>query len=414
VASESERPLSPSLVLLMAIGCGAAVANIYYAQPLLSTIAHEFAVSDGTAGLLVTASQVGYAAGLVLLVPLGDLHERRRLITRILLITALALAATAAAPTFGLLAAALLVVGVTSVVAQILVPLASTLAPERERGRVVGKVMSGLLVGILVARTASGIIAELGGWRLVFGLSAALMVALSLVLRRRLPEVRPPSTLSYPGVLRSVGRLVAEHPTLRVRMLYGAFGMAQFSVLWTTIAFLLAGSPYHYGDATIGLFGLVGLGGALAAQAAGRIADRGHHHLSTGLCFTTMLISWGFIATGKTSLAALIFGIAALDLGIQGAQITNQTVIYGLAPEARSRLTTAYMTTLFACAAASSALASAIYEAGGWSAVSILGAGLAGAGLLVWGMEQWWLRRRRAGAPIDGRAPGSVDPSPGA
>jgi predicted MFS family arabinose efflux permease len=404
VNSKSERPLSPSLVLLMAIGCGAAVANIYYAQPLLSTIAHEFAISDGTAGLLVTASQVGYAAGLVLLVPLGDLHERRRLITRILLVTAVALGATAAAPTFGLLAGALLVVGVTSVVAQILVPLASTLAPEQERGRVVGKVMSGLLVGILVARTASGIIAELGGGRLVFGLSAALMVALSLVLRRRLPEVRPPSTLSYPGVLRSVGRLVAEHPTLRVRMLYGAFGMAQFSVLWTTIAFLLAGPPYHYGTATIGLFGLVGLAGALAAQAAGRMADRGRHHLSTGLCFATMLISWGFIAAGKTSLAALIFGIAALDLGIQGAQITNQTVIYALAPEARSRLTTAYMTTLFACAAASSALASAIYEAGGWSAVSVLGAGLAGAGVLVWGVEQWGLRRRRIAA-----APRSVE-----
>jgi predicted MFS family arabinose efflux permease len=221
------------------------------------------------------------------------------------------------------------------------------------------------------------------------------MVALSLVLRRRLPEVRPPSTLSYPSVLRSVGRLVAEHPTLRVRMLYGAFGMAQFSVLWTTIAFMLAGSPYHYGTATIGLFGLVGLAGALAAQAAGRMADRGRHHLSTGLCFGLMLISWGLIAAGKTSLAALILGIAVLDLGIQGAQITNQSVIYALAPEARSRLTTAFMTTVFASAAVSSALASTIYDAGGWSAVSILGAGLAAAGVLVWLVEQWWLRRRR-------------------
>jgi predicted MFS family arabinose efflux permease len=395
VTSESERPLSPSLVLLMAIGCGAAVANIYYAQPLLSTIAHEFSISDGTAGLLVTASQVGYAAGLVLLVPLGDLFERRRLITRILLITALALAATASAPSFGLLAAALLVVGVTSVVAQILVPLASTLAAERERGRVVGKVMSGLLVGILVARTASGIIAELGGWRLVFGLSAALMVALSLVLRRRLPEVRPPSTLSYPSVLRSVGRLVAEHPTLRVRMLYGAFGMAQFSVLWTTIAFLLSGSPYHYGDATIGLFGLVGLAGALAAQAAGRLADRGRHHRATGSFFAIMLVSWALIAAGSTSLGALILGIAVLDLGIQGAQITNQSVIYRLVPSARSRLTTAYMTAVFASAAISSALASALYDADGWSAVTALGGALAGLGVLVWLFDQTLLRRRR-------------------
>jgi predicted MFS family arabinose efflux permease len=405
VKRKPERPLPSSLVLLMAIGCGAAVANIYYAQPLLSEIAREFAISDGTAGLLVTASQVGYATGLVLLVPLGDLHERRRLITRILLVTALALLATAAAPSFGLLAGALLVVGVTSVVAQILVPLSSTLAAERERGRVVGKVMSGLLVGILVARTASGIIAELGGWRLVFGLSAALMLALSAVLRRSLPEVRPgTTTLSYPGALRSVGRLVAEHPSLRMRMVYGALGMGQFSVLWTTIAFLLAGSPYHYGTATIGLFGLVGLAGALAAQAAGRMADRGHHHLSTGLFFTTMLLSWALIAAGKTSLAALILGIAALDLGIQGAQITNQSVIYALAPEARSRLTTAFMTTVFASAAVSSALASAIYDSGGWDAVSVLGAELAGVGVLVWGVEQSVRRRRRR----RGRAAGEI------
>ena len=394
MSGEPERPLSPRLVLLMAIACGAAVANIYYAQPLLSTIAHEFSVSDGTAGLLVTASQVGYAIGLVLLVPLGDLLERRRLVTRILVVTALALGATAAAPSFTLLAGGLAVVGVTSVVAQILVPMASTLAAEPEKGRVVGKVMSGLLVGILVARTASGLIAEFGGWRLVFGLSAVLMLVLSAVLRARLPEVRPTTTLSYPGLLHSVGRLIVEQPTLRVRMLYGALGMGQFSVLWTTVAFLLAGSPYRYGDATIGLFGLVGLVGALAAQAAGRMADRDSHHLSTGLFFVTMLLSWALIAAGRSSLAALVLGIALLDLGIQGAQITNQSVIYALAPDARSRVTTAYMTTVFASAAISSALASAIYEAGGWSAVATLGAGLAGAGVLLWIAEQWYLRRR--------------------
>jgi predicted MFS family arabinose efflux permease len=403
-----QRPVSPALVALMALACGAAVANIYYAQPLLSTIAHEFAISDGTAGLLVTASQVGYAAGLVLLVPLGDLLERRRLITGILLVTALALAGTAAAPSFSLLAAALLVVGVTSVVAQILVPLASTLAAEPERGRVVGKVMSGLLVGILVARTASGLIAQLGGWRLVFGVSAGLMVALSLVLRARLPRIRPTTDLSYPALLRSVGRLVAEQPTLRVRMVYGALQMGQFSVLWTTIAFLLAGDPYHYGDATIGLFGLVGLAGALAAQAAGRMADRGRHHLSTGVFFATMLISWGAIAAGRSSLTALIVGIALLDLGVQGAQITSQTVIYALVPAARSRLTTAYMTAVFASAAASSALASAIYDNGGWSAVSILGAALAAGGVLVWVAEQ--LVRRRDGRSDGVKASDPVTP----
>ena len=396
---DEQRKLPSSLVLLMAVACGAAVANIYYAQPLLSTIAHDFSVSDGTAGLLVTASQIGYAAGLVLLVPLGDLIERRRLITGILLVTALALAATAAAPSLTLLAAALLVVGVTSVVAQILVPLASALAPESERGQVVGKVMSGLLVGILVARTASGLLSELGGWRLVFGVSAALMVALSAVLHFRLPRVRPTTDLSYPALLRSVGELVLEQPTLRVRMAYGALQMGQFSVLWTTIAFLLAGRPYDYSDATIGLFGLVGLAGALAAQVAGRMADRGRHHLSTGLFFATMLLSWAAIAAGKTSLTALIIGIAALDLGVQGAQITSQSVIYSLDPAARSRLTTAYMTTVFASAAASSALASAIYDSGGWDAVATLGAALAAVGVAVWVAEQLQIRRRGKPSP---------------
>ncbi|HLH13978.1 MAG TPA: MFS transporter, partial [Solirubrobacteraceae bacterium] len=386
-AGDGQR-LSRRLVLLMAIACGAAVANIYYAQPLLSTIAHDFSVSDGTAGLLVTASQVGYAAGLVLLVPMGDLVERRRLITRIMLVTALALAATAASSSLAVLAASLAVVGLTSVVAQILVPLASTLAAEHERGRVVGNVMSGLLVGILVARTASGLIAGLGGWRLVFGVSAGVMLVLCAVLRAALPAVRPSTGGTYAGLLRSVATLIADQPRLRVRMLYGALGMGQFSVLWTTIAFLLAGSPYRYGDATIGLFGLVGLAGALAAQAAGRLADRGRHHHSTGLFFATMLVSWALVAAGRTSLAALILGIALLDLGIQGAQITNQSVIYALVPSARSRLTTAYMTAVFASAAISSALASTVYDADGWGAVSALGAALAALGVLTWLCEQ--------------------------
>ena len=401
----TERPLPRRVVLLMAAACGAAVANLYYAQPLLSTIARDFGVSDASAGLLVTASQIGYAAGLVLLVPIGDLLERRRLITRISLVTTLALAATAAAPSFAVLGAGLAVVGLTSVVAQILVPMASHMAPESERGKVVGSVMSGLLIGILLARTFSGIVGELGGWRLVFALSAAIMLVLTVVLRVSLPEVRPTTTMSYRGLLRSVPALIAEQPTLRVRMLYGVLGMGQFSTLWTTIAFLLSGSPYRYGDTTIGLFGLVGLVGAVTAQAAGRLADRGHHHRATGTFFLTMLCSWGLVAAGESSLAALIAGIALLDLGIQGAQITNQSVIYALAPEARSRLTTAYMTAAFISAAICSALASSIYGSDGWEGVSIFGGALAAAGLFTWGVEQLLAaRRRQASDPSVGRA----------
>ncbi len=395
-AGAPTRPLPRGLVLLMALTCGGAVANLYYAQPLLGTIARSFSVSDGTAGLLVTASQVGYAAGLVLLVPVGDLLERRALITRTLLVTAAALAATAAAPSFSVLAAALCVVGLTSVVAQITVPMASHLAPESERGRVVGQVMGGLLIGILVARTASGVVGELGGWRLVFGLSAAGMLALSAVLRAALPEVKPTSELAYPALLRSVLSLIAEQPTLRMRMFYGVLGMGQFSVLWTTIAFLLGGPPYRYGDATIGLFGLVGLAGALAAQLAGRLADRGQQHRATGASFVLMLGSWGLIAAGKSSLGSLIAGIAVLDLGIQGLQITNQSIVYALVPSARSRLTTAYMTALFASAAVTSALASALYGSDGWGAVAALGGGFAAVGTLAWAGERALAWRRRA------------------
>lgn len=386
--SSPERPLPRRLVLLMAAACGAAVANLYYAQPLLSTIGKDFGVSDASAGLLVTASQIGYAAGLVLLVPVGDLLERRKLITRISMVTCLALAGTAAAPSFWVLGAGLALVGLTSVVAQILVPMASHLAPERERGKVVGSVMSGLLIGILLARTFSGIVGEIGGWRLVFAISSAIMLALTVILRASLPEVRPTTQLTYGGLLRSVLDLIAGQPTLRLRMLYGVLGMGQFSTLWTTIAFLLSGSPYRYGDTTIGLFGLVGLVGAVAAQAAGRLADRGHQRRATGTFFALMLASWGLIAAGSNSLAALIVGIALLDLGIQGAQITNQSVIYALAPEARSRLTTAFMTSVFVSAAVCSALSSSIYDADGWSGVTIFGGALAAAGVLVWAIEQ--------------------------
>jgi len=395
-AAEHGAGISRPLVLLLAVTCGAAVANLYYAQPLLHTIARAFSVPDSSAGLLVTVTQAGYVVGLALLVPLGDLLERRTLIAVTLLIAAAGLGLAAAAPSFAVFAFAVAALGVTAVVAQIVVAMSSSLAAEQERGRVVGTVMSGLLIGILVARTASGVVGELGGWRLVFGLSAAGMLALCAVLRAALPEVKPTSELAYPALLRSVLRLIAEQPTLRMRMFYGVLGMGQFSVLWTTIAFLLGGPPYRYGDATIGLFGLVGLAGALAAQLAGRLADRGQQHRATGAFFVLMLGSWALIAAGKSSLGSLIAGIAVLDLGIQGLQITNQSIVYALVPSARSRLTTAYMTALFASAAVTSALASALYGSDGWGAVAALGGGFAAVGTLAWAGERALAWRRRA------------------
>jgi predicted MFS family arabinose efflux permease len=208
-------------VVLLAVACGAAVANLYYAQPLLSTLGHAFGVSNGTAGLLVTVTQVGYVLGLAFLVPIGDLRERRSLISGTLIITAVVLAVAAVAPTFAVFAAALAAVGLTSVVAQIIVPMSSSLSAEHERGRVVGTVMSGLLIGILIARTVSGLLAEALGWRAVFALAAVGMIVLAATLRRRLPRVPPTTRLSYSGVLRSVLNLIREEPVLRQRMLLG-------------------------------------------------------------------------------------------------------------------------------------------------------------------------------------------------
>jgi len=372
------------MVLLLAVACGAAVANNYYAQPLLHTIATAFGVSEATAGLLVTAGQAGYAVGLALLVPLGDLLERRRLIARLLVLTAVAQALAAAAPTFAVLASALALVGVTSVVAQIIVPMAASLATDSERGQVVGKVMSGLIIGILLARTVSGLIASVAGWRPVYVMAAAAMLLLAAVLYRALPEVEPSERISYRALLRSVLDLVREEPVLRQRMGLGAASLGCFSILWTPIAFLLSGPPYHYGTALIGLFGLAGLAGAAAAPAAGRLADRGRGHYATLGAIVILLGSWSLLDLGAHSLAALIAGTIALDLGVQALHISNQSAIYALRPQARSRLNTAYMVAYFLGGAVLSAVASLVYSAAGWNGICALGALTAAAALWFW------------------------------
>jgi predicted MFS family arabinose efflux permease len=273
------------------------------------------------------------------------------------------------------------------VVAQVLVPFAGDLASDHERGEVVGIVMSGLLIGILAARTVSGLIAGLAGWRTVYALAAGLMLALALTLWRALPDEGERPETSYGETLRSVATLVRTEPVLRLRMLYGALGMATFSVLWTALTFLLSNAPYHYSEVTIGLFGIAGLGGAFAAQGAGRLFDRGLARPATGLFWLAILVGWGGCALGTSSVVPLLLGIVLLDAGVQGQHITNQSTIYALKPEARSRVTTAYMVGNFACAALGSAGASVAWSAGGWGLVSALGVGLAVFALLVWVAE---------------------------
>jgi predicted MFS family arabinose efflux permease len=350
----------------MAVAAGLAVANNYYAQPLLATIARHMHVGTAAAGLLITFSQIGYGLGLAVLVPLGDLIERRRLVTTLLGLSVLALIAAAFSPTLAVLALASLFIGLTSVVAQIIVPFAASLAAEHEQGRVVGIVMSGLLIGILLARTVAGFVGDVFGWRAIYALAALLTAGLAGMLWRELPEYREHHLSSYLQLLRSVWRLVREERVLRYRSMYGASVFASFSVFWTTAAFLLSGQPYHYSDRIIGLFGLLGVAGVVAASAAGRLADRGWARLQTVAFLLCTLVSWLPIGLGAYHLAPLVLGIVLLDLGVHGTQITNQSEIYRLSPSARSRLTTAYMTAYFVGGAGGSMAGALLYGAFGW------------------------------------------------
>ncbi len=397
--SRTNAGISHRLVVLLAFATGAAVANMYYQQPLLHTLGHAFGVGTATTGLLVTVSQIGYVIGLAFLVPLGDLVERRGLITISLLVLAVGQAIAAAAPSFAVFAAAMLLVGTSTFVAQVIVPMASHLAAEHERGRVVGTVMSGLLLGILVSRTVSGVIADAFGWRTVFALAALAMLVLSAVLRRMLPRVEPTSDLRYRSALRSVITLIRGEPMLRQRMALGATAFGSFSILWTSLAFLLSGvhgSHYHYSNAAIGLFGLAGVAGAAAAQIAGRLADRGHGQATTTATLALMVLSWILLALGGDSVIVLILGIMVLDLGVQGTQISNQSAIYRLHPEARSRVTTAYMSAYFLGGTACSAVTGALYASAGWGAVCLFGGLVSAVGLGTWALTA---SRVRTGQP---------------
>jgi predicted MFS family arabinose efflux permease len=376
ITTDRRTRMSRAMVLLFAVACGVSVANLYYAQPVLDTLARSFGTSSGTAGLVVTSAQIGYAVGLALLVPLGDLLTRRWLVPLVLSVTAVGLVVSASAPDIGVLIAVGLVVGAGSVAAQILVPMAASLAEEEHRGHVVGVVMSGLLMGILLARTVSGVVAQASSWRVVYVMAAGMTVVLALVLARRLPGESDRPRIGYGPLLRSTARLLATESLLRRRALFGALGFAAFSVFWTTMAFLLVGAPYHYDDLTIGLFGLVGAGGALCANVAGRWADRGWTRTTTLVFAGLVMVSFLPLWWGRHDLTMLIVGILVLDVGVQGLQVTNQSLIYRLAPDARSRVNSAYMVCYFAGGAIGSAVGSSIYESNGWAGVCVLGAAI--------------------------------------
>lgn len=383
-APPAPHRLRPGLVWLMAAACGATAANLYYNQPLLGEIGRALGGGGSRLGLVPTLTQVGYAAGMLLIVPLGDSLERRRVTVTMTVLVSLALVGAALAPTLPLLTAAGFAIGLTTVVPQLLVPFAAHLAAPEQRGRVVGTVMSGLLIGILLSRTAAGFVGTHLGWRAMYWLAAGLMLALALLLRLALPAQAPAAPLSYPALLRSLGTLAREEPALRLHAALGALSFGAFSVFWSTLALYLESLPAHHGPQVAGLFGVVGVAGALAAPLVGRYADAyGGVRRINAAALGALLLSFAVLRLLGHGLWGIALGVVLLDLGAQANHISNQTRVYALRPEARSRLNTLYMVTYFAGGALGSWLGTAAWGRWGWTGVCAAGAGLALAALVL-------------------------------
>jgi len=311
-------------VWLMAIGVGMIVANIYYIQPLLSLIAASFHISVGQVGSVAMSTQLGVALGMLIFVPLGDTHERRGLIVRLLIIASLGLALVASAQSFLWLAMASFGVGIAGASVHVIVPFAAHLAPPSKRGAVVGLVLGGLLLGILLARTLSGLLGQWFGWRSVYWLAAALMVILAALIRGLLPDSKPTLKMSWPNLIRSAGLLIREQPVLREATLLGGIFFCAFSAFWTTLVFFLETPPYHYGSGIAGLFGLVGAAGAVCAPFVGRLADRYGARRNVLIALLLTLASFGVLYAFGKNLVGLALGVVLLDVGVQGGHISNQ------------------------------------------------------------------------------------------
>ena len=396
IGMASPRPaLTTPVLLLMALATGLCVGANYVNQPLLDTIATALGTSHSAAAFTVTVAQVSYALGLLFLVPLGDMLDKRRLAVGLMILAAAGQVASGFAPNIGVLTAGIAVTGLFSVAAQVLVPFAATLAEPERSGRAIGTVMSGLLLGILSARSVAGLLAELGGWTTVYRAGAVALIVVAVALWRKLPSSRPTASTGYAATLRSLGTLARTHRRLRTRALLGAVSFGSLAALFSTMTFLLAGEPYGFGDAQIGLVGLAGAAGALAASFVGRAADRGYARLTTGISVVLLVASWAALAAGGHSLAWFLIGFVAVDLAVQGVHITNQNVVFALEPAARARMNSVYMVAYFVGGASGSALGTVAWTTGGWSGACIAGVALAVSAVGVWALD---LRAERLAA----------------
>ncbi|SYX86850.1 MFS transporter [Paenibacillus alvei] len=387
-----EKPISTWLIMLLAAACGIIVANLYYAQPLVGVISSSIGLSANSTGLIVTLTQIGYVVGLLFVVPMGDIVENKRLVVVSLLLTAVALAITALSKqTFPFLAASF-VIGVGSVAAQVLVPFASYLASESSRGRVVGNVMSGLLLGIMLARPVSSLVADFFGWHAVFALSAAAILILVIVLSKVLPARKPSLDTTYTALLGSMWHLLRTTPILRRRAAYHACVFATFSLFWTTVPLLLSSPIFGFSQKEIALFALVGVAGAVAAPVAGRLADRGWTRPATGIALVTVIISvllpLLIQAGSPIGVAVLVISAILLDAGVSANLVLGQRAIFSLNPEFRSRLNGLFMAIFFFGGAIGSAIGGWIYATGGWSAALWIGMAFPIAAILYFATEK--------------------------
>lgn len=372
-----EISASPWIMLILAVACGLIVANLYYTQPLVESISSSIGLSSGAAGVIVTLTQIGYGIGLLFIVPLGDLLENRKLVVTLLILTAVVLIFAAAARNAALFLAASLFIGVGSVAAQILVPYAAHLSPEETRGRNVGNVMSGLLLGIMLARPVSSLVENYFGWHAIFMMSSVILFVLALVLIKVLPARKPQTSDHYPAIISSMLRLLKTTPILRRRALYHAFLFGMFSLFWTTVPLVLTSPLYHFSSAGVALFALAGVSGAAAAPLAGRFADKGLIRPATGISIVLVILSGllPIVFAGGSLLSIVILVLAAilLDMGVSANLVLGQRAIFTLGAEVRSRLNGLYMAIFFAGGAIGSAAGGWAYAVGGWKAAMWLG-----------------------------------------
>jgi predicted MFS family arabinose efflux permease len=386
-------------VWLLAVSTGCIVANIYYAQPLLADIARDFGLSVVKIGAVAMLTQIGMATGMLVFVPLGDKYERRGLIATLVGLASVALVFTASARSVLWLCVAAFIVGATSATVHIIVPLAAHLAPPKKRGQVVGSVLSGLLVGILLARTFSGVFGARFGWRTVYWVAAAAMAGLAALLRTALPVSRPDVSPHWTALMRSVVSLAREQRGLREAAFISSMLFFAFSALWTTLVFLLQTPPYHYGSAAAGLFGLLGASSAIAAPLIGRFADRRGPERAVLMAIVTTLAGFLALLVAGRSLPGLILAIILVDAGVQSGHVANQSRIYSLVPNARSRLNTFYMVMFFAGGAMGSYCGTLGWKLWGWGGFCLFPIAAIGCALV------YFLRTQRMRLPVGVASP---------